>query len=143
MPLGARAREVKLSQIAVPCLDTQSHDRVDNIIVILLQRLDGLIAADVGLGHDQLNVFILETLGINLFAVVLVVVLLGLGRLNSLAGLAVVVTSVVVGTGGGKLLGGSLLGRGVDVLNLGLAKDTALLVRFCHGLHRSGGGTDM
>lgn len=36
----------------------------------------------------------------------------------------VVAGVVALGTGGGELLGGSLLGSGVDVLDLGLTEDT-------------------
>lgn len=108
-----------------PLLDTQSHDGVDNIVVVFQQRLDGLFTANTGLGHDQLNVLILEPFGVDFLAIVVVVVLLGLGGLDGLAGLTVVVAGVVtVGTCGSKLLSSSLLGRGVDILDLGLAKDT-------------------
>ncbi len=32
------------------------HDGVDNVTVVLLERLDGLFAGAVGLVHDELNV---------------------------------------------------------------------------------------
>lgn len=111
--------------VPVKCLNTQSHDGVDNIVVILLQCLDGLFAADTGLGHDQLNVLVLKTLGVHLLAVILLFVLLGLAVLGVLARLAVVVAGVVtLGTGGGELLSSGLLGGSVDVLDLGFTENT-------------------
>lgn len=108
-------------------LNTQCHDGVDNIIVVLLQRLDGLLAADVGLGHDELDVLVLQTLGINLLTIILIVVLLGLGGLGGLSGVTVVVTGVVTfSTGSGELCGGGLLRAGVDVLDLGLTENTMM-----------------
>jgi hypothetical protein len=66
-------------------LDAQSHDGVDNIIVILLESLDGLLSADRGLSHDELNVLGLETSLINLLTIInLLLILLGL-NLGSLA----------------------------------------------------------
>lgn len=109
-------------------LDTQGHDRVDNIVVVLFQGFDGLIAADVGLGHDEFDVLILDALGVNLFAVILFLfLLLGLVVVVvAVASLAVVVTGVLGLSGGSELLSGSGLGSGVDVLDLGLTENTAL-----------------
>lgn len=116
----------------VSCLDTQSHDGVDDVVIVLLQSFDGLIAADVGLGHDQLNILVLQALGIDLLLIivvliliiVIVIVLLSLAGLDGLAGLAVVVARVVLGTGGGELGSGGLLSGSVDVLDLGLTEHT-------------------
>lgn len=106
-------------------LDTQSHDGVDNVIVVLLQRLDGFLAADVGLGHYQLNVLVLQTLDINLLFILIVLILIGFRVLSSLGGQGVAVAGVIaVRAGLGELLGSSLLGGGVHVLNLGFAKNT-------------------
>lgn len=118
------------------CLDTQSHDGVDDVIIVLLQSFDGLFAADTSLGHDQLNVLVLETgsvdflvvlfLFVRRIVIIIIVLLLSLRGLGGLAGLAVVVAGVVVvSASSGELLSGSLLGSGVDVLDLGLTKDTA------------------
>lgn len=113
-------------------LNAQRHDGVDYVVIVLFQGLDGLGAGDTGLGHDELDILVLEAGGINLLlllilliVVVVLFVLLGVSALNSLGVVvAVVVTGVVVlGTGGGELLGGSLLGGGVQILNLGLTED--------------------
>jgi hypothetical protein len=112
-------------------LYAEGHDGVDNIIVILPQGLDSLLARNAGLGHDQLDVLSLEACLIDLLTIVLLFLLLLLGlKVNGLA-LAVVVivlvvvTGVVTGSlGGSELLGGGSLGLGVQVLNLGLTEDT-------------------
>lgn len=107
-------------------LNTQCHNGVDDIVVVLLQGLDGLLPADVGLGHDKLDILVLNALGVDLLAVILLLLLLGIG-VGGLAGLGVAVARVVVlTTGSGELLGGSLLGSGVEVLDLGLAEDAAV-----------------
>lgn len=109
----------------MPWLDTESHDRVDNVVVVLLERLDSLLPRYVGLRHDELDVLVLDALGVHLLAVILLLLgglLLGVTTLDSLARLAVVVACVVV-LGGGKLLGSRGLGGGVQVLDLGLTED--------------------
>lgn len=104
-------------------LYAQGHDGVDNVVVVLLESLDGLLSADGSLGHDKLNVLGLETGLVNLLTVVLLfLLLLGL----NLGGLALV--GVVVGVLGGTLLLRELLSSGslglrVQVLNLGLTED--------------------
>lgn len=114
-------------------LDAESHNGIDNIVVVLLQCLDSLIAADVGLSHDELNVLILESGSIDLLIVILlliillivvVLVLLLLGGLSSLAGLAVVVAGVVLSVSGSELGSSSLLSGSVHVLDLGLTENT-------------------
>ncbi|KAI6775734.1 hypothetical protein HG530_002492 [Fusarium avenaceum] len=111
----------------------ESHNGIDNIVVVLLQCLDSLIAADVGLSHDELNVLILESGSIDLLIVILlliillivvVLVLLLLGGLSSLAGLAVVVAGVVLSVSGSELGSSSLLSGSVHVLDLGLTENT-------------------
>lgn len=111
-------------------LYAQCHDAVDNIVVILLQRLDGLLAAHACLGHHELDVLGLETGVVHL----LTIVLLLLSRLLVLDGFAlvgavggVVVTGVrIVCRLCGKLLGGRGLSLGVEVLNLGFAEDAVV-----------------
>lgn len=111
----------------------ERHDRVDDIVVILLEGLDSLLPRHVRLGHDQLDVLGLQAGVVDLLAVVLFLLLLGLG-LGSLAlvvGVGVVVTGVLTvasGLGGSQLLGSGGLGLGVQVLNLGLTKNTGSIV---------------
>ena len=111
-------------------LYAQGHDTVDNVVVVLLEGLDGLLPADAGLGHDELDVLGLKTGVIDLLTVILLL-LLGLGTLDSLAldtlG-GVVVAGVVVGRLVGELLSSLSLSLGVEVLNLGLTEDAVLLV---------------
>ena len=106
-------------------LYAEGHDTVDNIVVVLLEGLDGLLPAHAGLGHDELDVLGLKTGVIDLLTVILLL-LLGLGTLDGL-GLGalggVVVTGVVVGRLVGELLSSLGLGLGVEVLNLGLTED--------------------
>lgn len=114
-------------------LYAESHDTVDNVVVVLLEGLDGLLPAHAGLGHDELDVLGLEASVINLLAIVLLL-LLGLSTGNGLALVAlsgVVVAGVLVGGLGGELLGSLGLGLGVEVLNLGLTEDAVLLVSNC------------
>lgn len=108
-------------------LDAEGHNGVDDIVVVLLERLDGLLPRNVGLRHDKLDVLVLDALGVHLLAVILLflgsLVGGGVGALDGLtAGLAVVVAGVVV-LGGGELLGSGGLGGGVEVLDLGLTED--------------------
>ena len=112
-------------------LDTQRHDRVDYVVVVLLEGLDGLLAADRRLGHDELDVLVLDPLGVHL----LVVVLLLLGRLLAVA--VVVARVVVVVRGAGQLLGRGGLGAGVEVLDLGLAEDAGQALAHCPLHHLS------
>lgn len=115
-------------------LYAQGHDTVDNVVVVLLEGLDGLLPADAGLGHDELDVLGLKTGVIDLLTVILLL-LLGLGTLDGL-GLGalggVVVTGVVVGRLVGELLSSLGLGLGVEVLNLGLTEDAVHLVSIIH-----------
>lgn len=114
---------------AASALYAECHDGVDDIVIVLLQCLDGLVAGNVGLGHDELNVLVLKTGGIDLLLILLLVLLV----LSTLDGLAlsvvvrvivsgVVVASVVV-LGSSELLSSRSLGLGVKVLNLGLTED--------------------
>lgn len=108
-------------------LDAEGHDGVDNIVVVLLERLDGLLPGYVGLGHDELNILVLDALGVHLLAVILLLLsslLGGIATLDGLAGLAVVVARVVV-LSGSQLLSSGGLGGGVQVLDLGLTEDAA------------------
>jgi hypothetical protein len=104
-------------------LHAQRHDRVDYIIVILLQRLDGLLPRHRRLLHDELNILALKTLLVNLLSIIIVIlVLLGVAAVDGLA-LAVVVAGVGVCLSLDDLLGGGGLSLGVEVLDLGLAED--------------------
>lgn len=78
-------------------LYAESHDGVDNIIVILPQGGDGLLTGNARLSHDQLDVLSLETGLVDLLTIILLLFLLGLG-LGGLA-LAVVVVVVMIVTG--------------------------------------------
>lgn len=116
-------------------LRAERHDGVDNVVVVLLQRLDSLLPAHRGLGHDELNVLGLETSLVDLLTVVLLLDLL-LGGLDGLAlvvvVMVVVVTGVVVGTSLAlELLSGGSLGLGVEVLNLGLTEDAVVMSGPC------------
>lgn len=111
---------------------TQGHDRVDNIVIVLLESLDSLVPRHRRLSHNQLNVLGLQTAIVNLLPIILfLLLLLLLGALDGLA-LAMVVTGVVVagmfvvasGVGGSKLLSSGGLSLGVQVLNFGLTEDT-------------------
>lgn len=113
-------------------LYAQCHDTVDNVVVVLLERLDSLLPADAGLSHDELNVLRLKTSIVNLLAIVLFL----LGLLTSIAFdcLAlvgtlgrVVVAGVLVGRLCGKLLGSGCLSLGVQVLDLSLTEDAISL----------------
>lgn len=83
------------------------------------------------MGHDQLNVLILKSISID-FLVIVFIVLLAVGTLDGLAGLAVAVVVagvVVVTTRSGERLSRSLLGRRVQILDLGFTEDANVLVR--------------
>ena len=115
-------------------LYAQGHDTVDNVVVVLLEGLDGLLPAHAGLGHDKLDVLGLETSAVDLLAIVLLLLLL-LGTLDGLALVTlggVIVAGVVVGGLAGELLGSLGLGLGVEVLNLGLTEDAVHLVSIIH-----------
>ena len=116
-------------------LHTQRHYRVHNIMVVLLQRLDGLLARHASLGHDQLDVLALHARLVDLLVIVLVLFfLLSVTGVDGLA-LAVVMAGVVVACvtaaarlcalGGGELRRGVGLCLGVEVLDLCLAEDAA------------------
>jgi hypothetical protein len=82
--------------------------------------------------HDQLDILSLQPGLINLLAVVILLLLLGLDSLRSLALTlgAVVVTGVVVTSSlsVGELSSGGLLGLRVQVLDLSLTKDATQIV---------------
>lgn len=124
-------------------LYAESHDGVDNVVVILLERLDGLLPRDASLLHDQLDVLGLEAGLVDLLAVILLLLLLLLldGRRLALAVVVALVVVALVLTGSlglSELLGSGSLGSGVQVLDLGLTEDAAsvLLRRLEHGLSR-------
>ena len=111
------------------CLYAESHDGVDDIIVVLLQGLDGLLAGDGSLLHDKLDVLGLKTRVIDLLTVILLLLDLLLDLLLLAVSVVVVVVVVVAGVvvtlllSLGELLGGGSLSLGVQVLNLGLTED--------------------
>lgn len=118
-------------QSVKPTLNAQSHNGIDYVIVILLQCLDSLVPRDTGLGHDQLDILVLQTSSIDLLSIVLVLILLVIASVNSLAlavvvGVivaSVVVSGVIMSLLGGQLLGSGGLGLGVEILDLGFAED--------------------
>lgn len=108
-------------------LYAERHDTVDNIVVVLLERLDGLLPTHAGLRHDELNVLGLKTSVVDLLAIVLFLLWLAVAG-NSLALVAVgglVCAALLVGGLCGELLGSGGLGLGVEVLDLGLTEDAA------------------
>ena len=119
---------------------TQRHDRVDDIIPILLERFDGLLSRHAGLVHDEVDILALQIRVVD-FIVIIVVVLGFLGLLFALAVVVVVVIMpgvVVAGVvscagvlGSGELLGGAGLGLRVEVFDLGFSEDAASCVRTC------------
>lgn len=124
-------------------LYAEGHDAVDNVVVVLLEGLDGLLPAHASLGHDELDVLGLKAGVVDLLAIVLLLLLL-LGTLDGLALVTlggVVVAGVVVGGLAGELLGSLGLGLGVEVLNLGLTEDAVLQVSYeflpSHWVHES------
>jgi hypothetical protein len=113
-------------------LYAQRHDAVDDVVVILLESLDSLLAAHTGLSHDKLNVFSLQTSIIDFLSVILFLLCRLLTSI-ALDGLALVgVTGVVVRSLIGRLcselLGGRSLRLRVQVLDLGLAEDAVFPV---------------
>ena len=109
----------------------ERHNGVDDVVVVLLQRLDGLLAAHARLLHHQLDVLALQTRVVDLLAIVFLFLRrLGIGRFDSLVLLAVVMASVRVGGFGvGELLGGGSLGLRGEVFDFGFAEDAVVLVR--------------
>jgi hypothetical protein len=79
-------------------LDAECHDRIDNVVIVFLQGLNGLLATDVGLGHDEFDVLVLEVGCVDLLSVVIVLFLLGIMVMvvMMMVTLAVAVARVVV-----------------------------------------------
>jgi hypothetical protein len=112
-------------------LYTQSHDTVDNVVVILLERLDRLLSANACLGHDELDVLSFETCVVHFLAIVFLFLSSLLGVTFDRLAFAVVVVVVVVIMSfvcglSCKLLCCRCLSLRVEVLNLGLAEDAVL-----------------
>ena len=123
-----RAPKAHPSSLSGSTSYAEGHDGVDDIIVVLAQGLDGLLPGHVGLSHDQVNVLGLEATLVNRLAIILLIVLLGLGGLCAEFGLVLVVVASVLtasSLSGGQLLGSRSLGLGVQVLDLGLTEDAA------------------
>lgn len=110
-------------------LYAQCHDTVDNIVVVLLERLDSLLPANAGLGHDELNVLSLKPSVVNLLTIVLLLLTrLARAFLDGLAlvgALSRVVVRSLVGGLRGELLGSGSLSLNVQVLDLGLTENAA------------------
>lgn len=123
-----RAPKAHPSSLSGSTSYAERHDRVHDIIVVLPEGLDGLLPGHVGLSHDQVNVLGLEATLVNRLAIILLIVLLGLGGLCAEFGLVLVVVASVLtasSLSGGQLLGSRSLGLGVQVLDLGLTEDAA------------------
>lgn len=98
--------------------NTQSHDGIDDVVVVLLERLDRLFPRHVRLVHHEFDILRLQTRVVDLLVVIFLLLgFLVLGRFTlARAFVGVVVTRVVSRRsrlGGGKLLGGDGLGLGV------------------------------
>jgi hypothetical protein len=125
---------LQATQVARGNLYAQSHDRVDYIVVILLQCLDSLLSGHACLSHDQLDILVLKTRGVDFLSIILIIVLLVITLIDSFA-LSVVMSSVimsrVVMSGvivlllSRKLLGSRCLSLGIEILDLGLTENTA------------------
>jgi hypothetical protein len=113
-------------------LYAESHDGVNDIVIVLPESLDGLLAGNACLCHDELNILGLKTSLVNFLTIILLLLLLILHRGLALAEdllLVVVVTGVVAGSlRGSELLSGGGLGLGVQVLNLGLTEDAVNVI---------------
>lgn len=132
VPTARQPVKAKLAMCST--LSAQRHDGIDDIIVILLQRLDRLLPRNARLRHDQLDILGLEPGIIHLLALILVVVLLAVAGVDRLA-FAVLVRMVVAGVrvaaagsgvvGRGQVLRRLMLRGLVEVFDLGLAEDAA------------------
>lgn len=123
-----KSSEFPHSRSWMASLYAEGHNGVDDVVVILLERLDSLLPRDARLLHDQFDVLRLKSRVVDLLAVVLLLFLLLFDSLALAVVVVVVVSGVVVSTGlgGGKLLGCRSLGLRVQVLDLGLAEDAML-----------------
>jgi hypothetical protein len=111
-------------------LSAKSHDRVDNVVVVLFQSLDGLLPRNARLCHDQFDVLTLKPILVNvlpiivvLLAVVVVMVVIVVVIVIMALSFAVVVSGVIVCAG--ELLSSIGLGLRVEVFDFGLAEDAA------------------
>jgi hypothetical protein len=102
----------------------QRHYGVDDVVVVLLERLDGLCARHAGLLHHKLDVLVLEPILVHFLVVVIVLLdsLLRLAQVDGLALAAAVVVAGVVGVLGGELLGGGRSCLRVEVFDFCFAK---------------------
>ena len=92
------------------------HNGIDDIIVDALECANRLIPANTRLRHNKLNILLLNTLSINLLGIIVLLhlLLLALDPSRRLTGLLCL---------GNELLCRRSLSLGIQVLNLGLAKD--------------------
>ena len=108
---------------------TQCHDRIDNVISILLQCIDRFLPRHVRLSHYEFNVLALQPGVINLL--VIIVILFRLFDFLFALSVIVVVTSVIMtcmvarisALSSSKLLGCAGLCLRIQVFNLGFTKD--------------------
>lgn len=112
-------------------LYAEIHNGVDDVVVVVLEGLDGLLPGHASLLHDELDVLGLETLIINLLVVILLllIVLVVLLVLDGLVLMVVIVVVIMAGVvvgrslGIGELLSSGGLGLRVQVLDLSLTED--------------------
>ena len=114
----------------VALLYAKRHDAVDDVVVVLLESLDGFLPAHICLSHNELDILRLQTSVVYLLSVVFFFFgSLGSVTFDSLALVAlssVIVAGVLVGRLRGELLGGGSLGLRVEVLDLSLAEDAGV-----------------
>lgn len=122
-------RSMQLHERTGPRLYAQGHDTVDDVVVVLLERLDGLLPADAGLSHHKLDVLRLKTGVVDFLTIVLLLLSLLRIALNGLAlvgTLGGVIVASLVGRLRSELLSGGGLSLGVEVLDLSLTEDARM-----------------
>ena len=126
------SQRTALPSINILLLYAESHDRVDDIVIVLPQSLNSLLTGNASLSHDKVDILSLKARLIDLLTIILLLLLLLLGAEvgDGLLSLTVVVVVVMVVTGvltgslsGSELLSGGSLSLGVQVLNLSLTED--------------------
>jgi hypothetical protein len=87
-------------------LYTESHDRIDYVILIFLQCLHSLVPRDIRLLHHEFDVFCFQTRIVNFLTIIILFIFLFFTSINSLAFtvvMGVVMARVVVVTGTNRL----------------------------------------
>jgi hypothetical protein len=107
-------------------LYAQSHNGIDNIIVVLPQSFDGLFTRHACLSHDQLDILIFQARLIDFLAVVFILFLL-VPSINCLALVTMIVACVCIFTASSirDLLCRRGLSLRVEVLDLGFTEDAS------------------